>query len=394
MHRLSLDTAAAALLYLWVCILAYEALTAPPATLLLQDAQADRDTSLLLYGFAAAVLFVVILRLIYDWTAVKYALATRYDTLLVFLIAGAISLISLTKGNFTAFAYSILFIAILTFSATLYIRPDIRLYRNLALLFSVALVLFLIVHGMPNRRFIGGIHPNHIGGFALAAVFFGAIANHWSRFAVYALAFSFCILVNSRYAILSVTTIVIFDVLSRQRLTYFGLFSLTLFLFVIALCILIWGAQILDSILLVDDPYRGLGSGIAGRAYMWPNFQLQIWQHPLIGFGFRERGAYYPTHNGFLNFALQNGLLLAMLLSIALVAKLWSLLRSIAVYGDSRAVVAVGLFLAWCITGLFQPQIINFGDAFAVMTAFFLTMPPLGLLERRILQKGADSVPR
>ena len=237
------------------------------------------------------------------------------------------------------------------------------------------LLSFIVVHGFPVGRWIGGIHPNHIGAFALLATFFAARSEHSLRWMLYLIAISFAVMVSSRYAMIAIAMIVFADYLSSM--TRFSLpraigivfLSATVFL------ALLFGHEIIAQWLALQDSARGIESGFTGRAEMWNNFVPQILERPFLGFGFRQRDLYLGTHNGFLNFALENGLIVTTLFLLAILAIIKDGIARLQ-KGDAPkrdTIVILASWGAWVFAAFFQPQLVNFGDAFGIMTVFLLT---------------------
>ena len=296
-----------------------------------------------------------------------------------FTLIGAVFLVMLLTNVFYFHIASLAYIGLFIVSilTTLYANKVFggKLFIVFAIAVSATLVLFVAVHGAPTGRWIGGIHPNHIGAFALLAAFLAAQSGHSFRWIIYLIAIFFTILVSSRYAMIAIAMIVVADYLaSMSRFDLRRAIGLVILSAMFFLAIL-FGHEVIAHWLALHDSARGIESGFTGRAEMWNRFAPQILERPFVGFGFRQRDLYYGTHNGFLDFALENGVIVATLFFFAIL----SIIREGVVKlrkcdkGKRNIIITAASWFAWAFSGFFQPQLVNFGDAFGIMTMFLLT---------------------
>ncbi|MBK5940034.1 hypothetical protein CCR96_12460 [Halochromatium roseum] len=191
---------------------------------------------------------------------------------------------------------------------------------------------------------------------------------------MYAIAFFFSAIVSSRYAIVAITLVIISDALAvNLRLSMTKLLLLMISFSAVVFILAIGFDYFLQTLLQTDDPSRGIGSGFSGRLDMYSDFYPQINQRPLFGYGFRNRNAYFPTHNGILDYMLENGVLLFALFFVIILARLLQCVVRVRHEWNRRDLLRIGCWCAWLFSGFFIPQLINFGDAFALMTIFLLT---------------------
>ncbi|MFB1490694.1 MULTISPECIES: O-antigen ligase family protein [unclassified Thiocapsa] len=369
----SLRHISASVVYLWVAALFYEAFTAPPRLIvfgMLVEAERSR-TVVLLVGVTIACCAAIIIsnRSSYIAGIIKYSTPNILLFILSFFLIG----LGILQNSPSGVAYAILLC--LTLILTLYINHSLSnsFYFSISVLLACSLLVFLIYYGFPNNRWIGGIHPNHTGAFCVSTAYFAARSRNRYRWLLYAIAAFFAIVVSSRYAIIAIFIIGIFDYFTLIKLSLSRLFMTVFLAFIGFIFVVTVSDYILIDVLRLDDPNRGLGSGMTGRTDMMGNFWGQFVKHPLIGYGFRNRDEYITTHNGFLNFALENGFFATCILAAVVYSGIYRSIRNFRTSRDSLQLMRFGFWSAWLTAGFFQPQIVNFGDAFALFTFFLLT---------------------
>lgn len=360
--------------FFWLTILCFEALTVQRpeyiGTVLLT---AERPREILFAAGILISLFAVLIIIKIPSQMMSLA-KTSSANLLILSFISLLFLQNLTQLNVSSTAYVIIFFC----SITMTMYADRRLPSQFYFCLAVALLLLLIaavaLHGLPTGRWIGGLHPNLAGAFALAAAYFAARSAKKARWIVYATATFFCILVSSRYAVVGVAIIALFDGVAND-------FKLPQpRLFVVTLCGLIFLVSfppaldyLSNEILRLNDPFRGIGSGASGRMDLYSGFFPQLGKAPLFGFGFRNRDAYDSVHNGVGNLILEIGLIPSTIFALYIVA---AFRRSIVLFyitKKPRYLTLTGCWCSWFVAGFFQPQLINFGDAFGFMTMFLMT---------------------
>jgi hypothetical protein len=139
----------------------------------------------------------------------------------------------------------------------------------------------------------------------------------------------------------------------------------------LALCFL---PAILANLFLIDDPFRGLDSGISGRETQNEIFYILFRMHPWIGFGFRYPFRVFAPHSGILLLILQVGPLAAFGILSVYVGGFWEGLlewRSPAYNMSLRGIFKLAI-VAMLPLAIFQPQILNLGDNAGVSTIWCL----------------------
>lgn len=133
---------------------------------------------------------------------------------------------------------------------------------------------------------------------------------------------------------------------------------------------------LLDDVLLISDPRRGIGTGFTGRVAAWLE-TLEIWMRsPMFGVGFRQHEGFMTTassaHNAYLTMLVDTGIvgLVTYLLFIGL--SLFSVLRGIDA-GSTRSLI-LSVIVSYFVLGLFERRALNAGNAFSiwfVMACFY-----------------------
>lgn len=251
------------------------------------------------------------------------------------------------------------------------------LLRNLALLLT-PLVMLAIAASMQSGDFYArqspfGIHPNWWGelGFALTAC---ALAfPHWkARAFPLALAILLFVLVQSRGALLAaVSCIGIYVFLSTRWKRLFNSLRLALasaLLVAIAVGLFVYQYRSIqawlflrDEILLWDDSYRGIDSGLTGRLSGWREAFDIFMAQPVLGQGI---DTLTDVHNGFLRLAGEGGLMLLLAMGLFIGMGLRDALKA-------KNHLAVSIILGYLIYAMTYPRMLNMNLAAVV---FYLSL--------------------
>lgn len=255
------------------------------------------------------------------------------------------------------------------------------------LISATFLITAIAYHGFPEDRWIGGVHPNIYSGSAFALTVFGALTgNKGLRYVSLLLGLYFAALVSSRYALLAIIVfaVVLSYLESKQnsRTAGMGIPLLVGFL------VLLWFFDLvgisehlqlgLDNILLFSDEHRGIDSGASGRLELWLQGLEDIARLPLYGIGFRLGREFSGNHNAFINMFVEVGVIAGALLLCGLALTVQKLWRNALTPARSKTDLSRAHYSRVALAGsvgaitgmIFQPQIFNIGDTFAV--TFFL----------------------
>lgn len=253
------------------------------------------------------------------------------------------------------------------------------LLRNLALLLTPLVMLAIAISvqsgGLAARQSPFGIHPNWWGelGFALTAC---ALAlPHWKARALpLAVAMLLFYLVQSRGALLAaVGAIGIYVLLATRWKRLFKPLQLTLasmLLIGAGVCLFVYQYRAIQAwlflrndVLLWNNPYRGIDSGLTGRLSGWREAADIFMAQPVLGQGIDTLTS---VHNGFLRLAGEGG----MILLLAMGALIGVGLRSA---WKAQNNLAVAIILGYLIYAMTYPRMLNMNLAAIV---FYLCLFP------------------
>lgn len=242
---------------------------------------------------------------------------------------------------------------------------------------SYALIFFatfcFLIYGTPTDRWVGGIHPNIFGAVLVAAASFSLFQKPIVRDAIFLIALIAAVLVSSRYAILSIVLIyMVYWMLNFRKINWLRL-AILLFCVAALLIDFLYRAEtgMVARFLLLNDPLRGVGSGVSGRDDNWSMFMPQLMDRPFFGYGYRNKLAYFYPHNGFLDLILQLGIVGSALFFYIVLDRLIELFREALSHPNVKDRGKIlSIFIGTIVASQFQPQFISFGDAFGITTLF------------------------
>ncbi|VAX04649.1 hypothetical protein MNBD_ALPHA03-2012 [hydrothermal vent metagenome] len=354
------------------------------------------EANLWRYPMTAILLVGIFLVLFRSYAAGRVAALFSTDIVSILLVSFGLFtiIVSLLTARWSAVAYSVMYLLAFWLWADFWQMSAVA-RRIFAIRTFYVLVLFLlgavVIHGLPQYRWVGGIHPNHYGAVALALLIVARLCGATYYRVGGVLAFAATILVSSRYALLSCFAFVlVIYVLPLIRARSGGLrillFGVCLSFAVVAVLTIepLW--NIFDWLFALSSVERGIGSNLTGRIDSWYNFSVQFFQEPILGYGFRQRHMYLGTHNAYLNMILENGLVAGLflggmvltggrMLNASLTSdKRWCLYFSDRSRREYVSDFGFAVFVVLTISGFFQPQLINFGDSFGILVFLMLGM--------------------
>lgn len=251
------------------------------------------------------------------------------------------------------------------------------LLRHLALLLTPLVILAILASlqsgGVIGRQSPFGIHPNWWGelGFALTAC---ALAlPHWkARVLPLAVAVLLFFLVQSRGALLAaVGSIGVYVMLTTKWKHQFNSLRLAVVLTLIVVtgaglfayqyrAIQVW-IFLRNDVLLWDDSYRGIDSGLTGRLAGWREGFDVFMAHPVLGQGIDTLS---NVHNGFLRLAGEGGLALLLVMGLLVGVGLRDALKA-------RNHLTASIILGYLIYAMTYPRMLNMNLAAVV---FYLSL--------------------
>lgn len=184
--------------------------------------------------------------------------------------------------------------------------------------------------GILVRRVPFGLHPNWWGEVAFAfAVCVYANRLFFVRIVFLSSAILLMFFVQSRGAMVALVSVILVN--AWAELIHHGrgrrlavTLGFALLLLVMSSDIGSWAYNfLLYDVLLIDDPYRGLGTGFTGRVWGWQLGLEALASAPIIGHGL---DLYSYVHNGFIRFAAEGGLVLLVMMLVFILRALRSAL--------------------------------------------------------------------
>jgi O-antigen ligase len=128
---------------------------------------------------------------------------------------------------------------------------------------------------------------------------------------------------------------------------------------------------VMDKLLLLSDPGRGLTSGFTGRTIAWRETLDLFYSHPLFGVGYRQNEQYLSTaigaHNAYLATLADVGLFGAAAYLLLMCGGLVMAWRKALGGPTPGRLMAVAYLSAYLVNGLFERNALNVGNFYSVM---------------------------
>jgi O-antigen ligase len=342
-----------------------------------------QDEASHVYSYVAFFIIGIALWIVPSLVQKAFNYVTRTLPIRAIIATGMLqALVAAALGLYTSTAYACLLLFCIVICLAFWCLPErhrVTFYKSVLVMNLVYVVLAFALYGAPQNRWIGGIHPNLFSQASIIMSFSALmILKGWKRAAIVLLSLGIAISVDSRYAVVSVSMMCFGLILLEANLR---LKLLSLISGVVALATSIF-TGFFAVIFSIDDAERGLSSGISGRSLSWEDFLPQLSERPFLGYGFRNSAELTTTHNGFLQFMLENGLIISALFFSALlgilVSNVFSVWRSLPDHtfqAHEGRVVLVTIVMIFFAANL-QPQLVNFGDQFGPLTLLVLLRVP------------------
>jgi O-antigen ligase len=254
-----------------------------------------------------------------------------------------------------------------------------KILRNLAVLLIPLITLGIAAGiqsgGLASRQSPFGLHPNWWGELGFALTFCALALPHWrARAALITIVMVLFVLVQSRGALLAaVTGLFIYLAFSTRWQRFFTPLQITAIsaLAVISsIVLLVYQRHFIqtwlflrDDVLLLNNSYRGIDTGLTGRLDGWQKAFDIFMAQPIFGQGF---DTLTEVHNGFLRLAGEGGLML-LLVTVALIG---TGLRNAM---KTKNYLAASIILGYLIYAMTYPRMLNMNLAAAV---FYLSVFP------------------
>lgn len=145
-------------------------------------------------------------------------------------------------------------------------------------------------------------------------------------------------------------------------------------LIVFAFCVGAFYSDVLvNDIMRLNDPYRGLQSGATGRDEAWAE-ALNLWYNsPLFGVGFRKHEALMiftdlSSHNAYIAMLADTGFVGFVVYMAFLISSFIAAVRGIA--DPKLRLFVIAVIISYAFAGMFERRAINVGNAFSIMFIF------------------------
>jgi len=173
---------------------------------------------------------------------------------------------------------------------------------------------------------IGGINRNAIATLGIAGMICCTLsANRTIRWGSIACAGLFAVMVNSRGSILALGVyLTLYYTLHKGTWKAAGHAALVAFAAASVLLASTFVKQfVFEDVMKLNDPARGLGTGLTGRVESWRHGLEQFWERPLLGHGFRAQisgeGEGLAAHGGYVTLLIEAGIFGTLLAVAAII---------------------------------------------------------------------------
>lgn len=266
--------------------------------------------------------------------------------------------------------------------------PDRRLLRSIAVVASVSLGALLIYINFTGayvwgRLTANGIQPNFWGTSGLA-VALAALASRRLSVGLFGIAAGVLTIYDasargSLVGLVSGLSIVVLIAAWELRGPRLAASLLSLCAVLIAVMVIpsyftVASNFVANHVLLLHDPYRGLGTGFTGREGLWRDAIAAWMQAPLLGVGFHQSFEYTDlvgAHNAYLATLADMGICGLLLYAFFLV---WSFLAALRIRDPQTRRYTVAFIAGYAMYGMFEARAFNIGNPLSLlflMAAFY-----------------------
>lgn len=241
-----------------------------------------------------------------------------------------------------------------------------------------------------GHRLAALVHPNYwglicFGSFCLA----GLVRSDYLSAAIRLISVLVILDAQSRTALLATAVSAIITGYFRLRAAPIRsdikaglLVGIAVFLAAISLVFTTELTGMLTQVFLLDDPWRGGGTGFTGRTELWRAGYDLFRAHPFFGVGAGMQklfitgfGEIDHPHNGYLNTLDQFGAIgtgIFLVLSGISSRRLWQMAKT----STPGASIGIALVCGYALEAIFEPKLLNIGNPVSVITLMFLLQPP------------------
>jgi hypothetical protein len=269
--------------------------------------------------------------------------------------------------------------------------PRAKILKGLALVSYVVagcLIGALLLNGLPENRWVGGIHPNFFARFAWVAFALHSLSlRRISRIGLLGCTIASFIVSTRTILVGEVFFLLLYFMVAvtnaRQRRV--AVLSAVLVSGVVAIGILIvlfsgystyiitWFTDALE----LTSSVRGVTSGFTGRTEVWSSFFDRLPEFVAFGAGFRSvRYQDYVIHNGFLTYFVDFGLPMGLVVVSAVATKIVYVIRKSVLHHDNLGSLAGCLAAASLLMQFSEPDNFNIGFLGSVLFMLLLAFQP------------------
>jgi hypothetical protein len=311
---------------------------------------------------------------------------SQIAVLAIFLLSLALQLHDEEKFILTGILYTCIFLVAALSVPVLWTMAPADLERCMtgaAVILCCFGITAMAVFGIPSGRDVGRIQANLFAIPLLAGVMFSQFRAGTTGIVVRILCFSMAALVSSRFAVIGSTIAMVL-----HQFTFEPLRGGKIPLLIVALIasVVFW-PQIVE-IMALDDPTRGLSSGVSGRDELWHGALATIANNP-FGIGFKRTIGNESGHNGYLKTLVEFGVVGGGLILFCVGRELVIAgVEAVRCSGKDRqqyrfACARFGGLAALVFGAFFQPQLFSLGDAFGVSLLFLFFRPRVNSISDR-----------
>lgn len=277
---------------------------------------------------------------------------------------------------------------------------DTSLIMRIVGAYALMMVPFLLYINMTGERVWGRLHagaqPNVWGLFSLN-VAIGAFALKNRILQIVCMAVVLMTMYNAQTRGSMVALLPTLFIFAHQWYVYEKKIDVTWKMIATYMAILVvfgfvafYSDIIINDVLRLHDPQRGLDSGATGRDQTWRE-ALHIWfGSPLLGVGFRKHEDFMvytemSAHNAYIAMLADTGFVGFIAYMCFLIG---STVRAFRVQDDKLRLFLVGLIISYAFAGMFERRAINVGNSFSISYIFCclvaLRLARIQQLERKV----------
>lgn len=298
----------------------------------------------------------------------------------LFFIAAS-NIFGLPTNNWYVYLANIYWLFILSFLIIL--SPEevfLKIVKFYGYMGIVYLSIFIYGLVMQTGWGISGLHANYMAMNCLGILVgvFGTTNRKIVLVSTAILTLLICVLLVSRTAIICSLIVIsvrylIFDLGAGSKRVLINkifrrIFKLSLCAIVSLLLVYVTMGHLIVEFLLLDNSYRGIGSGFSGRTDRWSNALAWIGERPWFGYGYGQSNFIigYSIDNAYLTVGFEIGILGLMLYLGWIATGLLNMINLKRLASQNNARTCLLVLVTYCIYGFFERRHFNAGNPFSI----------------------------